>query len=334
MKGIQPAVRTSSRRSTAKDLGTRGPLSTIPNAYQSYLDKKAQNQATIKPTLQRSRSVERFRHVETPIGDKRNSIDVVDYQHIIWRSLCQYEMDHPTITFKQNEISNYDRGIVMDNMSHIHYRLGLSTNGLYVAYGMLERYLAKHQLPRNKLKVYACAAIFIGSKIEDYLPPKVRDVIKLADHCWDASERTFTARELFAAEIDLINGINFETTFATPLFFLTQLMRISGQTQETLLLARYILEIIQTDERFIGMRYSKEAAVAVMVCRILCGQPAWTKQLAGYTSYSEEQLMEPAHWVRDMLMESDRPQSRFMKRKYGSDLFKNVAHIKIPSSFK
>jgi hypothetical protein len=310
---------------------SRGPLSTVPNSISTVSEKRTQS--STKPVLKRSKSVERFHHIETPIGDKRNIVDVAEYQHIIWRTLNQAELDNPAITFQQNEISLYDRGITMDNMSHIHYRLGLSTNGLYVAYGMIERYLAKYQLPKNKLKLYACAAIFIGSKIEDYLPPKVRDVIKLADHCWDASERTFTSRELFAAEVDLINSINFDTTFGTPLFYLTQLMRISGQTQETLLLARYILEIIQTDERFIGMRYSKEAAVAVMVCRILCGEQPWTPALAGYTSYSEASLSEPVHWVRDMLVKGDRPQSRFMKRKYGSDLFKNVAHIKIPSSF-
>ena len=332
MKSIQPAVRTSSRRSTTarEQLSSRGPLSTIPNALPTA-DKRVTS--SMKPALTRARSVERFRHTEVPIGDKKNPIDVCEYQHIIWRSLCQYELDHPTITFKQNDITLFDRGCTMDRMSHIHYRLGLSTNGLYVAYGMLERYLAKHQLPKSQLKVYACAAVFIGSKIEDYLPPKVRDVIKLADHCWEKTDRTFTARELFAAEVSLINGIEFETTFATPLFYLTQLMRISGQTPETLLLARYILEIIQTDERFIGMRYSKQAAVAVMVCRILCGQAPWTKQLAGYTSYPEADLVQPCRWVRDMLKEEDRPQTRFMKRKYGSDLFKNVAHVKIPSNF-
>ena len=332
MRSYRQPTRCSTRKSTLETTtSSRGPLSTIPNSISSVSEKRSQSSS--RPALTRSRSVEKFHHVEVPIGDKRNIVDVVQYQHIIWRTLNQAELEAKPITFQQDEISIFYRNITMDNMSHIHYRLGLSTNGLYVAYGMIERYLSKYQLPKNKLKLYACAAIYIGSKIEDYAPPKVRDVIKLADHCWDSSERSFTERELFAAEIDLINSIDFDTTFGTPLFYLTQLMRISGQTQETLLLARYILEIIQTDERFIGMRYSKEAAVAVMVCRILCGEPRWTRELAGYTSYSEASLAEPVHWVREMLGQSDRQQSRFMKRKYGSDLFKNVAHIKIPSSF-
>ena len=232
----------------------RLPLSNVSNARAIH-EEKNQIQST-RPNLCRSRSVEKFSHKECSFGDPSNPLDVTEYQHIIWRSLCQNELSEKPISLRQDEIKSIDRGIAFDNMSHVHYRLGLGTNGLYIAYGIMDRYMSIKSLPKNKLKTYSCAALFIGSKVEDYHQPRIGDLIRMADHCFGENERSFSPKELYAAEIDLINTIGFEITFGTPLFYITQLMRISGQTQELVLLARYIIEIMQTSDQFIGVKYS------------------------------------------------------------------------------
>lgn len=274
----------------------------------------------------------RYKHIECPIGDPRNILDVTQYQHIIYRTLCQKELEIKRNFFIQDELSFLERGIAYDGMSHVHYRLNLSTNGLYIGFGIMDKYFTMHQLPRDKLKLYANAALFIGSKVEDYRPPRVRDFIKMADHCFGG--KSFTPRELYEAEHNLMAAIDFSITFGTPLFYLTQLMRISGHTQENILLARYILEIIQTNIKFVGLPYSMQAAVAVMSTRIIEQQPRWTPELAGYTNYTETDIFNLSLSVRDMMLESDCPTTSFIRRKYGTDLFRRVSLVAVPSSWQ
>ena len=270
--------------------------------------------------------LEPFKHEEVKIGDRMDPQDVAEYENIIYRSLRQKEAAMKELQFIQNEITMKDRNLLIDAICRMHYKLGLTTNALYRCIGILDRYLACGQIPKNKLNLYGSACLFIASKIEDIYPAQSTDLIKLCN-------REFTRRELFAAEIKIINEIGFDTTFATPLFYLTQFMRISGQTKETLLLARYILEICQSHEKFFGVPPALVASLAVMVTRILKGEEKWPKELAGYTTYSAETLQPYASIVRAMLVERDREETRFMRKKYGSDLFLGVAHIKVPSSF-
>lgn len=270
--------------------------------------------------------LEPFVHTEVPIGDKLDTQDVTEYEHIIYRSLRQKEAAMPQLVFNQKEITLKDRNVLIDSLCRIHFKLGLTTNGLYRCIGILDRYLACGQVPKAKLNLYGAACLFIASKIEDIYPAQSTDLIKLFN-------REFTRRDLFSTEIKIINDIGFDTTFATPLFYLTQFMRISGQTKETLLLARYICEICQTHEHFYGVSPALVAALAVMVTRILKGQERWTKELAGYTTFTEEALGPHANVVREILLQRDREETRFIRKKYQSDLFLGVANIRVPSHF-
>jgi hypothetical protein len=76
------------------------------------------------------------------------------------------------------------------------------------------------------------------------------------------------------------------------------------------------------------------AAVAIMVTRILNGEEKWPAGLAGYTMYTQEQLEPYGTAIRLMLLDRDREESRFMKRKYSSEPFRAVGHVKIPAGWK
>jgi hypothetical protein len=270
--------------------------------------------------------VPEFHFSPVQIGDSSDPMDVADYEHLIYRTMRQRELASPPIVFNQTFITLKDRNIIIDAICRFHYKLGLMTNTFYRFIGIFDRFLAKVNVPPIKLKLYACSAFLIASKIEDIYPAQSTDLIKLSD-------RAFTQRELFSAEIEVINAIGFDTTFATPLFYLTQFMRIEDETKENLLLARYVLETMQSFDQCFGMPASKMAALAVLMTRFLKGEPLWPEKLAGYTKYSLAELEAPAKCIREMLAEDGREETRFMRRKYGCEAFLGVARIRIPASF-
>jgi G2/mitotic-specific cyclin 1/2 len=268
-----------------------------------------------------------FIHREVHIGEGDDPQDVSEIEHIIYRSLRGKESVMPLLRFSQAEITARDRGLLVDALDRFHYKLGLTTNTLYRFIGILDRYISVAFIPKQKLRVVGCAALLLASKIEDIFPAQSNDLIQL-------SERSFTQSELFATEIQIINAIQFDTTFATPLFFLTQFMRIHDETKESLLLGRYVLEICHTHEAFFGAAPSLVAALATFVARGLTGDTPWSDDLAGYTMYNEAELAKHIAVVRGMLLDSDREESRFIKRKYGSEPFHAVAEIPFPTDWR
>ena len=310
--------------------GMRLPLSRIStNRYgHAPLQKKPVQHVTNPQPKQEYTRPEPFIHRDVEIGDPEDPQDVVEFEHIIYRSLRSQENSMKPLEFRQREITIEDRNLLVDAICRFHYKLALMTNTFYRFIGILDRYISVEQIQKSKLKLIGCACFLIASKIEDIYPVQSSDLIVLSD-------RAFTQKELFAAEIQIINAIGFDTTFATPLFYLTQFMRINGQTKETLLLARYILEICQSHEKFFGVKPALMASVSVLVLRKLKGEAdVWPKDLQDYTQFALKDLEPYSALIRDMLLEQDREETKFMRRKYGSDLFLNVAHISIPQSFK
>lgn len=309
----------------------RLPLSRVSNNGRSSTRNPIQKRLSRDVTANPQPTIERldpFNFVPIAVGDPADVFDVSEYENHIYRTLRQEENKSHPLSFHQSEITLKERNLTIDAFDRFHYKLGLTTSTLYRFIGIFDRYLTVAQVPRQKLRLIAAACFFIASKIEDIMPVQSMDLIRLADN-------EFSQGELFATEINVINAIGFDTTFGTPLLYLTHFMRINGQTKETLLRARYILEICQTNEHFFGFLPSKMASIAVYVTRVLSGEREhWPSKLADFTKYSEADIGPAANWIRDMLVEQDRPETRFMRRKYGSDLFLYVAHISpIPSSF-
>jgi hypothetical protein len=312
----------------AKGTG-RAPLSRLSSnvmgsnrAAPDRLSKKASTRGQVSGQVQHVQ-LKPFHYVDITIGDKEDPQDVADYESFIYRTMRQRDEAMEPLRFEQRSITIKHRNVLIDAICRYHYKLGMTTSTLYRFVGILDRFLSVEEVTEQNLKLYGCAAFLIASKIEDIRPTEARDLVHLA-------ERKFTVLDLLTAERHTLNAIKFETTFATPLFYLTHFMRMGGETKPQLLQARYILAICQTHERFHGVAPSLTASVALFVVRALHDQPKWPPELAGYTAYSEELLSSYASVVYAMVRESDREETRFIRRKYGSDLFLGVAAIQVP----
>jgi hypothetical protein len=325
---IRRVVASSIADQQANAVRPRGrvPLSRISSNQRLRAEKLAKAGPIQSSIVIISLPTEPFLHEEISIGDPEDPQDVVEFEHIIYRSVRSKEKVTPLLQFSQSEISMRDRCLLVDALDRFHYKLGLTTNTLYRFIGILDRYLSVASVPKQKLRVVGCASLLIASKIEDIFPAQSGDIVQLA-------ERTFTQSELFATEIQVINTIRFDTTFATPLFFLTHFMRIHDQTKQALLLARYVLEICQTNERFFAVPPSMVAAVATLVTRVIGGQEKWPRELAGYTKYAAEELETLAVSAHAMLRDANQEESRFIRRKYSSEPFHSVAQTKVPDKW-
>jgi len=310
--------------------------SAVPPARKSTSTRCPQQKVSMTPTNSDSVSPNTsilhtndatFKFTPLTIGQPNDPSDVIQYENIIYRTMRIKEQTMKPLTFHQTEITLKDRNCLIDAICRYHYKLSLTTNTLYRFIGIFDRFLSSEDIPKKMLKVYGCAAFLIASKIEDIYPAQSTDLVKL-------SEKAFTQRELFAAEIFVINAIGFDTTFPTPLFFLTHFMRIEDHHKESLLLARYILEAMQTAEQFYGMKASLMASIAIYATRMINGATeSWPSSILHYTMYNKSDMIQPSDYVRAILLEENREETRFMRKKYGSELFLFVARVSIPTTY-
>jgi hypothetical protein len=122
-----------------------------------------------------------FIHTEIPIGDSDDLQDVVEFKHIIYRSMRSKEQLSASFRFSQPELTLRDRNLDIDAFDRFHSKLGLTTNALYRLVGIFDRYLSAVPVTKSKLRVVGCPALLIASKIEDIYPADSRNLIQLCD---------------------------------------------------------------------------------------------------------------------------------------------------------
>jgi hypothetical protein len=299
----------------------RGPLCPISNGI---LSAPVIEGIPIDPDEPSQLIVEPFIHVELPIGSPADPQDIAEYEHIVYRSMRIREVHFPEALVEQCEISPRDRSLLVDWMCRLHYKAQITTESFFRAVGILDRAIALVHISPHRFHIIGAAAMLIASKIEDTRPVSTDDVVTV-------SSKEFSADDLKRMELQLINLIQFDTEFPTPLFFLTLFMTLNGQSKETILLARYLLELAMTTPEFMGVRASAIAASAVMMTRTLAGIEPWTEEMAAYTQYGFEDLCQYVKIFHAVLLDAEREESSFVRRKYSTNNFCFVANVPIPA---
>jgi hypothetical protein len=262
-------------------------------------------------------------HVEIPIGSPTDPQDVSEYEHIIYRSMRQREASFPKTLVRQTEISVRDRDFLVDWICRLHYKTQITTESLFRAVGILDRAIALTRMSKHRLHLIGAASLLIASKIEDGSPMAVADAIAIG-------QGEYTQQDLLKMEVQVANLIGFDTECPTILFFLTIFLRLNGQTQEFMLLARYLAELCLSCGEFVGVKPSALAATSLMMTRTLAGMEPWTEELAMYTQFPFEELCKYCKVVHEMLLQTGREESTFIRRKYASDPFCHVANVPVP----
>lgn len=306
----------------------RVPLQEIKNAVPVHDQQKISLVNEDIPTIIDERPpFVPFYHVEYPIGYEDDPSDVTEYEHIIYRSQRQKELQVQPALVTQTEITPDDRCALIDSLCRLHYKAQLTTITFYRCVGILDRLTNKIQISPENYLLYGYTSMFIASKYEDVLPLRLKDAVEI-------SGNQFTIDDMKRAEIYLCSVIDFNLTFPTPIFFETIFLRLCGSqlTSEFFLLTRYVMELCMIAIDFIGVHESAIAASAVMAARTLFGLEPWTEELAGYTQYSFQDLCPYVKIIHQMLLHKEVFENSFIKKKYSSSLFKNVANAEIPES--
>jgi cyclin B len=86
---------------------------------------------------------------------------------------------------------------------------------------IIDRYLEKNPISREKLQLLGVAALFIASKYEEIYPPQLKDFV-------DVTDKTYTKADILEMEGKIILSLDFNLTIPSSLRFLERYSRILG----------------------------------------------------------------------------------------------------------
>ncbi|KAF8934028.1 G2/mitotic-specific cyclin [Haplosporangium gracile] len=270
--------------------------------------------------LERAVAAEEARSADTKPGKRRREADESDE---LQRTLRVQELEDPMLAGEYSEgIFSYMRELEIMLAPAIGYleskprdawsvrRIcvdiacrvcdSLNTIGetVFLAVNLMDRYLSCRTLQDNlhQPRILIVTCVLIASKFEERNPfARVIDFLHILGRLGLPLLDPVIFR---AGERHLLQLFDYKLGWPGPLSFLRRCSRADNCDQAARLVAKYILEVILVDERFVLYRPSLQAAAALYIGRSMQGREDWPAILVEYSGYSFAE-MEPV--VLDMI---------------------------------
>ncbi|KAI3325042.1 hypothetical protein HD806DRAFT_463937 [Xylariaceae sp. AK1471] len=211
---------------------------------------------------------------------------VAEYGDDIFRYMKEQEMNllpSPHYMDIQTEIQWSMRSVLMDWVVQVHTRFGLLPETLFLTVNYIDRFLSYKVVSLGKLQLVGATAIFIAAKYEEINCPSVQEIVYMVDG-------GYTAEEILKAERFMLSMLDFELGWPGPMSFLRRISKADDYDLEARTLAKYFLEVVIMDERFVASPPSYIAAGAHCLSRLILRKGEWTPSHIHYSGYTYQQL--------------------------------------------
>ena len=94
----------------------------------------------------------------------------------------------PGYMSKQEDINEKMRSILIDWLVEVHLKFKLVPETLFLTVNLIDRYLMKNQVTRQKLQLIGVTAMLVASKYEEIYAPIVKDFVYITDNAYSKEE--------------------------------------------------------------------------------------------------------------------------------------------------
>ncbi|OMO81651.1 hypothetical protein CCACVL1_12326 [Corchorus capsularis] len=225
-------------------------------------------------------------------ADVDNELAVVEYVDDLYKFYKSTENNARVQDYfcSQQHITIGMRKILVDWLIQAHNSFQLMPETLYLTINILDRYLSRKAVSRDKLQLVGLGSLLIACKYEEIWPPQVADLISISDNA-------FIEEQVLAMEKAILEKLEWYLTVPTPYVFLVRYIKASVSLSSDLENMVFFLAELGIAHFDTVVLYSPSmlAAAAVYAARCTLNRtPFWTATLKHHTGYSEEQLMSCA----------------------------------------
>ncbi|CAC21469.1 G1/S-specific B-type cyclin Cig2 [Schizosaccharomyces pombe] len=198
-------------------------------------------------------------------------------------------LPNPKYMDQQKELTWKMREILNEWLVEIHSNFCLMPETLYLAVNIIDRFLSRRSCSLSKFQLTGITALLIASKYEEVMCPSIQNFVYMTDGA-------FTVEDVCVAERYMLNVLNFDLSYPSPLNFLRKISQAEGYDAQTRTLGKYLTEIYLFDHDLLRYPMSKIAAAAMYLSRRLLRRGPWTPKLVESSGgYEEHELKEIAY---------------------------------------
>lgn len=223
---------------------------------------------------------------------------------------------------RQTSINKTMRALLVDWMVEIQENFELNHETLYLAVKMVDLFLCKVNIKKEKLQLVGCACLFVASKYDERIPPLIEDFLYVCDNLYEANDIVYMEQKL-------LKVLDFQLGIPLSYRFLRRYARGGKIDMPLLTLARFLLEYSLMDYSMISFSDSKLAAAALYLA-IRMKNPekgTWTPALQFYSSYKVQDFKDIALALNACLHKKQKEGIKTIRQKYSHKVFHEVAKI-------
>jgi hypothetical protein len=268
----------------------------------------------------------------SPRTDERNEHDPLhctEYVKEIHENLKKREMTgraSPTYMSRiQQDINEKMRVILTDWIVDVHLKFKLQPETLFIAVEIIDRFLDKKVVSRQKLQLVGVVAMLLAAKYEEIYPPEVKDFIYI-------SANTYSRDDILRMERLMFATLDFNLTFPTLHVFLKRALQVSDADIRTQNTAQFLAELSLMEYRMLQHPPSLIGASCVYVANKILLQEPWTRTLEHYTQWKLPDVERCAADLQMICQAAPGQKTQAVRKKFTYPKYGEVTKL-IPATF-
>lgn len=231
----------------------------------------------------------------------------------------------------QSDINERMRSILMDWLVDVHLKFKLVPETLYYTINYIDRFLAKHTVPRQKLQLVGVTAMLIASKYEEIYAPEVRDFVYITD-------RAYSRNDILEMERKMLDVLEFNLTTPLLLDFVKRFCKAAsaGSSAEVakavLARSQYVSELTLPHYQFLKYKTSTLAAACVFVAMKTLTANPWNATMQYYTQHSDTDLQQCVRELKEILKAAPTANLTAVHKKWSTAKYGETAQCFVFSS--
>ncbi|TRY68239.1 hypothetical protein TCAL_05091 [Tigriopus californicus] len=214
-----------------------------------------------------------------------------------------------------------NRFILMNWILEVIYHIHACQETLYICVGLIDAVFALREVDSVHYQLVAITSLLIASKLEEYHPPDIKQLIAL-------TENSYTFDEVIQMEMKILDLLQFEVSLPSPMIFLNRYIRASLSHDNPFFkeACLFFYDCLIPCVEYSSYPNSKKAAAAIYATRQVFEVSEdkhylrWTPTLEYYTKYAESDVFELALRMIDILLklhrgkQAKKPEEGVMKK--------------------
>jgi len=185
----------------------------------------------------------------------------------------------PTYMNRQRHITRSMRSILVDWIVEVIEEYSMSKYTLHLSVHIIDKFLSKMEVSRDRLQLLGTAATYIASKFEEIYPPDVAEFVYITDD-------TYEREHVLKMEKVVLKVISFELTIPHAHTFVKMFLSHLGVEDSTMKnLCLYLADLTLLSTDFLVYFPSVIATAAVCIARHTLNEPAWEPETTEFFGY-------------------------------------------------